>query len=59
MYANIAYYCLHKLHKLPHEIFNLDENEQAFIFAAISIKAKADKEAADKAKQNKPRRGRR
>ncbi|MFR5459338.1 MAG: hypothetical protein ACLTII_00860 [Megamonas funiformis] len=44
------YYCLHKLHKLPSEILSLSEEEQAFIFAAIAIKMKRDKEAANKTK---------
>lgn len=50
IYSNIMYYCLHKLHKLPSEILSLSEEEQAFIFAAIAIKMKRDKEAANKTK---------
>lgn len=49
------YYCLHKLHKLPHEILCLPDEELAFIFAAVSIKMKRDKEAAKKANKRKRR----
>ena len=32
--------------QLPHEILRLPETEQAFLFAAISLKLKHDKEEA-------------
>ena len=51
MYANVLYYCFHKLHRLPHEILRLPEPEQAFVFAAVSIKLKHDKEEAQKMKR--------
>ena len=51
VYANVLYYCFHKLHKLPHEILRLPEAEQAFVFAAVSIKLKRDAEEAKKIKQ--------
>lgn len=51
MYASVAYYCLHKLHKWPHELLELPENERAFVFAAVGLKLKAEKEEADKAKR--------
>ena len=51
MEANIAYYCLHKLHKRPHEYLELDEMEQAYVAAAVEIKIKNDKEAEKKSKQ--------
>nr|DAS85669.1 MAG TPA: hypothetical protein [Caudoviricetes sp.] len=47
----MAYYALLKFHILPHVLFSLPENERAFIYAAIAVKAKADKQAADKAKR--------
>ncbi len=50
MYANVAHYALHKFHKFPHELLNLDENERAFVMASISVKLKKDKEEAKKAK---------
>lgn len=43
MEANIAYYCLHKLHKWPHEFLSLDRYEQAVVIASIQIKLEADK----------------
>lgn len=51
MEANIAYYCLHKLHKWPHEYLTLDVQEQAYIVAAVELKLKNDKEADKKAKR--------
>lgn len=50
MEANIAYYCLHKLHKWPHEFLNLDRYERAFVMAAVQLKLENDKKEAQKAK---------
>lgn len=50
MEANIAYYCLHKLHKWPHEFLVLDRYEKAFIIAAVELKLQNDKKEAQKAK---------
>ncbi|MDR1773046.1 MAG: hypothetical protein LBS02_20800 [Hungatella sp.] len=50
MEANIAYYCLHKLHKWPHEFLSLDRYERAFIMAAVQLKLENDKKEAQKAK---------
>lgn len=47
----MAYFALLKFHILPHVLFSLSENERAFVYAAIAVKAKADKRAADKAKR--------
>ncbi|WP_231038363.1 hypothetical protein [Pectinatus frisingensis] len=44
----MAYYALHKFHWTPHFLLSMNENERAFIFAAISLKIKADKKAAKK-----------
>lgn len=56
MEANIAYYCLHKLHKWPHEFLELDVQEQAYVIAAIETKIKADKKMAkDSQKKAKKR----
>lgn len=53
MEANIAYYCLHKLHKWPHEFLNLDRYERAFIMAAVQIKLEHDKKQAQKEKASR------
>lgn len=37
-----AYYALHKLRIRPSEWINMDENEKAFIIAAINEKAKEE-----------------
>ncbi|WP_166432604.1 hypothetical protein [Lacrimispora amygdalina] len=50
MEANIAYYCLHKLHKWPHGFLSLDRYEKAFIIAAVNLKLENDKKQAQKAK---------
>ena len=52
-YANIAYYALHKFHWPPSKLFGLPEPERAFVFAAIAVKLKKDKEEAKKAKRRK------
>ncbi|MBD8037086.1 hypothetical protein H9635_10045 [Solibacillus sp. A46] len=49
--ANIAYYCLHKLHKWPSEYDSLPKWEKAFVIAAVQVKQKADEEAAKEAKK--------
>lgn len=56
MYANVAYYCLLKLHKWPHELLALPESERAFVFAAVALKIKADKEEAEKVRRKNGRR---
>lgn len=50
MEANIAYYCLHKLHRWPHEFLALDKYEKAFVIAAVELKLENDKKEAQKAK---------
>lgn len=51
MEANIAYYCLHKLHKWPHEYLSLDVQEQAYVVAAVEMKLKKERKEAKKAKR--------
>lgn len=55
MEANVAYYCLHKIHKWPHEFLSLDRYERAFVIAAVQLKLEHDKKEADKAKVGKYR----
>ena len=55
MEANVAYYCLHKIHKWPHEFLSLDRYERAFVIAAAQLKLEHDKKEADKAKAGKYR----
>lgn len=55
MEANIAYYCLHKLHKWPHEFLTLDRYEKAVVMAAVDLKLKHDKKEAQKAKSKRKR----
>lgn len=49
MEANIAYYCLHKLHRWPHEFLDLSEEERAYVVAAVETKMKNDKKNCDEA----------
>ena len=60
MEANFAYYSLLKLHILPSVFLELDEQEKAFIVAAIQIKMENDrkKEKEIKRKSKKGRKGR-
>nr|WP_314460725.1 hypothetical protein [uncultured Clostridium sp.] len=53
MEANIAYYCLHKLHKWPHEFLGLSRYEKAVVIAAIEMKMKNDKIEAARAKRKR------
>jgi hypothetical protein len=53
--ANVAYYCLHKLHKWPHEYLDLDIDEQAYVIAAVNIKLEKDKKEAQRLKKGKKR----
>ena len=55
--ANYAYYALHKLRILPSQFLELDEQEKAFIVAAIRIKLDNDKKK-EKELKKKPRKGR-
>ena len=55
MEANVAYYCLHKLHKWPHEYLDLDIDEQAYVIAAVNIKLEKDKKVAQRLKKGKKR----
>ena len=49
--ANYAYYALHKLKILPSQFMDLDQNEKAFIIAAIDLRIEAEKEEARKIKK--------
>lgn len=53
MEANVAYYCLHKLHKWPHEYLELEVQEQAYVVAAVEMKLENDKKEAKKAKRKR------
>ena len=46
MEANIAYYCLHKLHKWPHDFLELDIQERAYVVAAVEMKLEKDRKEA-------------
>lgn len=46
--ANIAYYCLHKLHIRPKEYLEMSIEEKAFIIASIQIRVEKEKEAIRK-----------
>lgn len=49
--ANYAYYALHKLHILPSAWCKMDQNERAFVIAAIQIKIEAEKKERKKAEK--------
>ena len=58
MEANIAYYCLHKFHKWPHEFMMLDRFEKAVVIAAVNIKLDHDKNETKKANAKRRKRKR-
>lgn len=58
MEANIAYYCLHKFHKWPHEFLALSREEKAYVIAAIRIKMEHDEKEAKRMKRGQGRRKR-
>ena len=51
MEADIAYYCLHKLH----EFLSLDRYEKAVVIAAVELKLEKDKKEAQKARSKRKR----
>ena len=53
MEANIAYYCLHKLHKWPHEFLELSRYEKAYVLAAVKLKIENEKKEAKKVQRQK------
>ena len=55
MDANLAYYCLHKLHKWPHEFLALDRYEKAVVIASVETKLEHDRKEAQKAKSKRKR----
>lgn len=55
MEANIAYYCLHKLHRWPHEFLDLDVQERAYVVAAVGIKLEKDKKESQRLKKSRKR----
>lgn len=55
MEANLAYYCLHKLHKWPHEFLELSRYEKAVVIAAVEMKLEHDKKEAQKVKMKRKR----
>ena len=55
MEANIAYYCLHKLHRWPHEFLSLDRYDKAVVIAAVELKLEKDKKDAQKARSKRKR----
>lgn len=56
--ANYAYYALLKLHILPSVFLAMDEQEKAFVVAAVKVKIKNDKEKEKEAKRKSKKKGR-
>jgi hypothetical protein len=51
--AQIAHFCLQKLHILPSTFVDLSKQDRAFIIASCLIRAENEKKQADKAKKKK------
>ncbi|WP_169733274.1 hypothetical protein [Cohnella panacarvi] len=49
--ANYAYYALHELHILPHELMRMNRYEQAAIYAMIDERVQAEKRKMKSAKR--------
>lgn len=49
--ANVAHFCLQKLHMLPSEFDRLPMREKAFVIASIQLRVESEKEAMKKAKK--------
>lgn len=49
--ANVAHFCLQKLHILPSEFNRLTTREKAFIIASVQIRVDSERDAAKKAKR--------
>lgn len=49
--AAVAHYALQKLHILPSQLLNMDEQEKAFVFASIKLRIEAEKEEQRKIKK--------
>lgn len=56
--ANFAYYALHKLHILPSVFSEMEEQEKAFVIAAIQIKMENEKKERKRAESKTKRKGR-
>ena len=53
--ANYAYYCLHRLKMLPSQFLEMDDEEKAFVIAAIDIKAAEDRKRAKEMERRRKR----
>lgn len=53
--ASIAYFCLHELHKWPHEFFTLSREERAAVIACIEVRAEEEKKRQREMRRNRKR----
>lgn len=51
--ANYAYYALHELHILPHDLMGMGRREKAAIYAMIDERIKKEKQDMAKAKKKR------
>lgn len=49
----MAYYCLHKLHRWPHEFLSLDRYEKAFVIAAVLMKQENDRKEMERSRRKR------
>ncbi|MDE6909066.1 MAG: hypothetical protein K2P44_01095 [Lachnospiraceae bacterium] len=56
--ANFAYYSLLKLHILPSVFLAMDEQEKAFVVAAVKLKMEADKKERKRIEAKSKKKGR-
>ncbi|HBS46879.1 MAG TPA: hypothetical protein DEA91_24755 [Paenibacillus sp.] len=51
--ANLAYYALHELHILPHELMKLSSRERAAIYAILAVRVEKEKRDQARSKARK------
>lgn len=51
--ANVAHFCLQKLHILPSEFDKLSVREKAFVIASVQVRVDSEREALKKAKKKR------
>lgn len=49
--AGVAHYCLHKLHMLPSQFLELEEEDKAFVIASVTLKAEKERKETERIKR--------
>lgn len=46
--AGVVHYCLHKLHMLPSQFLELEEEDKAFVIASVTLKAEKERKETER-----------